>query len=87
MSFAEALRTLMDQRGFTTNGLAAKVPCDKALISRYRNGRQQPSERMARRVDDVEPAEALSRSPFSLPGRPVYKSDIYPHKVYEHFHL
>jgi transcriptional regulator with XRE-family HTH domain len=53
MSFAEALRTLMDQRGFTTNGLAAQVPCDKALISRYRNGRQQPSERMARRMDEV----------------------------------
>jgi transcriptional regulator with XRE-family HTH domain len=53
MSFAEALRALMDERGFTTNGLAAQVPCDKALISRYRNGRQQPSQRMARRMDEV----------------------------------
>jgi transcriptional regulator with XRE-family HTH domain len=53
MSFAEALRTLMDQRGFTTNGLAAQVPCDKALISRYRNGRQHPSERIAGRLDEV----------------------------------
>ena len=53
MGFAETLCTLMDERGISANALAAQVPCDKALISRYRNGRQHPSPRMARRVDEV----------------------------------
>lgn len=51
--FAGALRALMDERGLSANALAHLVPCDKALISRYRNARQQPSVRMARRLDDV----------------------------------
>src|SRR5690348_6075292 len=52
MGFAESLCTLMEERGISAN-VAAQVPCDKALISRYRNGRQHPSLRMARRVDEV----------------------------------
>jgi transcriptional regulator with XRE-family HTH domain len=51
--FAEALRALMDERGISANALARQVPCDKALISRYRSGRQQPSLRMAQTLDDV----------------------------------
>lgn len=53
MGFAETLSRLMDERGISANALAAQVPCDKALISRYRNGRQHPSPRMAHRVDEV----------------------------------
>jgi transcriptional regulator with XRE-family HTH domain len=51
--FAEAMRALMDDRSVSVNTLARQVPCDKALISRYRSGRQQPSQRMAQRLDDV----------------------------------
>lgn len=51
--FAGMLRALMNERGISANALAHQVPCDKALISRYLNGRQQPSRRMARRLDDV----------------------------------
>jgi transcriptional regulator with XRE-family HTH domain len=47
------LRALMDERGVSANALAHQVPCDKPLISRYLNGRQQPSGRMARRLDEV----------------------------------
>ena len=53
MGFAETLCRLMEERGISANALAAQVPCDKALISRYRNGRQHPSPRIARRVDEV----------------------------------
>jgi transcriptional regulator with XRE-family HTH domain len=70
-SFAEALRALMAERGISGNALARKIPCDKALISRYLTGRQQPSPRMARLVDDAlgaggELAELAAR----LPDRP-----------------
>lgn len=50
---AGVLRTLMDERSLSAIALARQVPCDKALISRYRNGSQAPSARMARRLDDV----------------------------------
>ena len=51
--FAGALRALMDERDLSVNALARQVPCDKALISRYRSGAQPPSMRMARRLDEV----------------------------------
>jgi transcriptional regulator with XRE-family HTH domain len=51
--FAPVLRALMAERGLTVAGLARHVPCDKALISRYRSGRQEPSQRMAQRIDDT----------------------------------
>jgi len=51
--FAGALRTLMSDRGVSANALARQVPCDKALISRYRSGQQQPSLRMAQLLDDA----------------------------------
>src|SRR5713226_2797416 len=51
--FAEALRALMAERGISGNALARQVPCDAALISRYRCGKQEPSARMARAIDDV----------------------------------
>src|SRR6185437_4573843 len=43
----------MDERDLSVNALALQVPCDKALISRYRSGAQPPSMRMARRLDEV----------------------------------
>jgi transcriptional regulator with XRE-family HTH domain len=63
--FAGALRALMDEHGLSASALARKVPCDKALISRYRSGAQAPSPRMAQRLDDLLKAggqlEALAR--------------------------
>jgi transcriptional regulator with XRE-family HTH domain len=65
--FAPMLRALMSERGLTVAGLARQVPCDKALISRYRSGRQEPSLRMAQRIDDTLGAAgqlaALARGP------------------------
>jgi transcriptional regulator with XRE-family HTH domain len=52
-NFAEVLHAFMESRGLSGNALAGKVPCDPGLISRYVNGKQQPSLRMARRLDDV----------------------------------
>jgi transcriptional regulator with XRE-family HTH domain len=53
MIFAEALAALMAERGVSGSALARQVPCDRALISRYLNGRQRPSHRMAARLDEV----------------------------------
>lgn len=53
MDFAVMLRALMDERGLGVRALAARVPCDKALISRFVNGRERPSRQMARRLDEV----------------------------------
>jgi transcriptional regulator with XRE-family HTH domain len=55
--FSGALRALMIQRGATACELARQVPCDPSLISRYRNGRQQPSAKMAARLDQVLAAD------------------------------
>jgi len=53
MEFADELRALMALRGVTGNELGRQVPCDPALISRYVNGKQRPSRRMACRLDEV----------------------------------
>ncbi len=53
VSFATELRALMTERGISGNELARQVPCDAALISRYANGKQQPSPTMAARLDDI----------------------------------
>jgi hypothetical protein len=52
-SFAEALSALMTERGVSGRGLGRRVPCDSALICRYRSGKQAPSAKMAQRLDDV----------------------------------
>jgi hypothetical protein len=52
-SFAEALSALMTHRGVSGRGLARQVPCDSALICRYRTGKQAPSANMAHRLDEV----------------------------------
>ena len=53
MDFAGALRSHMAERGISGNALARRVPCDKALISRFVNGKQKPSGKLARRLDEV----------------------------------
>jgi transcriptional regulator with XRE-family HTH domain len=69
--FPGALRALMTRRGVTACELARQVPCDPSLISRYRNGRQQPSAKMAARLDQVLAADgslaAMTENP--QPGR------------------
>lgn len=52
-SFGARLRALMTDRDVSGNALARRVHCDPALVSRYLNGRQQPSERMARLLDEA----------------------------------
>jgi transcriptional regulator with XRE-family HTH domain len=52
-SFARALDALISEHGISVSALARRVPCDRALICRYRNGRQKPSAKMARRLDDI----------------------------------
>lgn len=42
-SFSEALTALMTERGISGYALARRVPCDRGLISRYVNAKQDPS--------------------------------------------
>jgi transcriptional regulator with XRE-family HTH domain len=53
MDFAHALRALMDERGISGNALARRVHCDKGLISKYVNGKKQPSAKLARLLDEA----------------------------------
>jgi transcriptional regulator with XRE-family HTH domain len=53
MGFAEELRNLMAARGVSGRALAKLVPCDQALICRYKNGKQPPSAKMAKLIDDA----------------------------------
>jgi tetratricopeptide (TPR) repeat protein len=53
MDFGTLMRDLMRERDLTGRGLARRVPCDPALISRLASGLKQPSARMASRLDDV----------------------------------
>jgi hypothetical protein len=43
----------MAERGLGVLALARRVPCDKALISRLVNGKQHPSPKIARQLDNV----------------------------------
>jgi|HubBroStandDraft_1064217.scaffolds.fasta_scaffold76138_2 transcriptional regulator with XRE-family HTH domain len=52
-SFGDELRALMAARGIGGSELARLVPCDPGLVSRYLRGKQQPSRRMAARLDAV----------------------------------
>ncbi|MGO9221942.1 MAG: helix-turn-helix domain-containing protein [Streptosporangiaceae bacterium] len=51
--FATALHELMTERGVSVREMARRVPCDKALISRYCSGKQRPSLKLAKRCDDL----------------------------------
>jgi transcriptional regulator with XRE-family HTH domain len=50
-NFAAEMRALMADRGISGNALARQVYVDAALISRYRTGKQRPSERLATLID------------------------------------
>jgi transcriptional regulator with XRE-family HTH domain len=52
-SFAAQLREIMADRKISGNALARLVFVDPALICRLRSGKQRPSERMAKAVDDA----------------------------------
>lgn len=69
--FPGTLRALMTQRGVSACELARQLPCDPSLISRYRNGRQKPSAKMARRLDEVLGADGVlaALADSTLPGR------------------
>jgi transcriptional regulator with XRE-family HTH domain len=67
-SFAEALCALMAERGISGRGLARQVPCDSALICRYRSGKQTPSANMAHRLDEVLNADG-NLAALAGPGR------------------
>jgi transcriptional regulator with XRE-family HTH domain len=76
VSFATELRALMTACGVSGNELARQVPCDPALISRYANGRQQPSAAMAARLDGILGADGRLAA---VPGRqPARKAGTVP---------
>lgn len=64
--FAAKLAALMAARGMGVRALAAEVPCDPGLVSRYRSGAKKPSPEMARRLDDLLEAggELISATPI-----------------------
>ncbi len=63
MDFGMLLCDLMRERELSARRLAGLVPCDEALVSRLRSGRQLPSARVAARLDELLAAEgALVRS-------------------------
>ncbi len=73
MDFATLMRDLMREREMTGRGVARKVPCDPALISRLLCGRRQPSAQMAGRLDELLEAGgtlAAAASQHRMP-RPV----------------
>lgn len=72
MDFAARLHALMDEREMSGRGLARRVPCDPALISRLMSGRQQPSARMAARIDEVLAAGGALSALASDPARGVW---------------
>lgn len=51
--FSETLRDLMASRDMTVRALARQVPCDQAMICRYRSGKCLPSAKIAARLDAV----------------------------------
>src|SRR3984957_14564650 len=67
-TFAGALTALMTERGISQRGLAARVYCDRALICRYRTGKQQPSARMAAAIDEALDADGALKA-LAGPGR------------------
>jgi transcriptional regulator with XRE-family HTH domain len=77
MDFAEALRARMAERGISGNSLARRVPCDKALISRFVNGKQKPSGKLARRLDEVleTGGELAALADLTAPDREVQALD------------
>jgi transcriptional regulator with XRE-family HTH domain len=76
IGFHEALAVLMAEREISGKALARKVPCDPALLSRYVNGKQEPSRRIAGLLDKALDAEGrlVALVPRRVPGRTI--SDV-----------
>jgi hypothetical protein len=68
MDFSTLLRELMRERDMTGRGLARRVPCDPALVSRLASGKQRASPRIAGRLDEVLDAGGTLKA---AAGRPV----------------
>jgi transcriptional regulator with XRE-family HTH domain len=60
--FSDALGALMARNEVSAYEVARRVPCDPSLISRYRNGRQKPSAKMADRLDEILGADGTLAS-------------------------
>jgi transcriptional regulator with XRE-family HTH domain len=73
IGFHEALAVLMAEREISGKALARKVPCDPALLSRYVNGKQEPSRRIAGLLDKALDAEGrlVALVPRRVPGRAI----------------
>lgn len=83
--FAVKLAALMAARGIGVRALAAEVPCDPGLISRYRTGAKRPSAKMAARLDDVLDAggELATVRPVDDDEERVFAAIQQPHRVDE----
>jgi hypothetical protein len=68
VDFAGQIRALMEARHLGVRALARLVPCDQALISRLANGKQWPSQEMARRLDEVLEARGQLMTAAARPG-------------------
>jgi hypothetical protein len=53
MTFAERLQALMRERDLGPVALGRQVPCDPGYVSRVASGKQPPSRRLARRLDEI----------------------------------
>jgi transcriptional regulator with XRE-family HTH domain len=51
--FAEELRRLRTERGWSLAQLAQRVPCNGAYLGQLEHGERRPSAQLARRVDDA----------------------------------
>ncbi|WP_162145907.1 helix-turn-helix domain-containing protein [Glycomyces tenuis] len=51
--FAETLRRLLQERGWSQNELAHRIPSNKGYVSKLVNAKQTPSERVAERCDQL----------------------------------
>src|SRR5215831_10781524 len=63
----------MADQGLSTRAVARLVPCDPALISRYANGKRQPSLKVAARLDEILGAggELTSAAASARAARPA----------------
>jgi transcriptional regulator with XRE-family HTH domain len=75
MDFAQALRALMAKRGISGNALARRAYCDKAYISRVVNGKQPPSAKLARLLDEALSADGQLAA---LAAPSVFNGEIGP---------
>jgi transcriptional regulator with XRE-family HTH domain len=75
MTFAEALTSLMTERGMSGRGLARRIPCDNSAVCRYKSGKLRPSPETVARIDDLLGAngelKALARAEAGLGRRAV----------------